>query len=698
MGLDTDAALKSAKAQDSCFAPKCISLDLEIAKNNSSICKIGAVRGDTGESFLHPVNNRKSERKLAEALNRLDEFAAGAAFVLGHNIIEFDLPHLRAAAPTLQLLRLPVIDTLRLSPLARPAHPYHNLVKHYKDGGIRRRSLNDPELDARLVLELFESQFEDLGKSDPDLLKAWHWLCIDGNSESDRVLNRLFEKLRGKKRPGKSEALAAIGSRLEDNGCIHSAVDVIRDASGLGWSLAYGLAWLSVAGGNSVIPPWVRHQFPETCSIIRKLRDTACTDPKCGWCRTVHDAKHELKQWFNYSEFRPEPACGDGKSMQQAITEEAFAGRHVLGILPTGTGKSICYQLPALSRDRKTGALTVVISPLVALMRDQVAGLKQRGIESCVTVNGLLSMPERSDALEQLRLGDASMLLISPEQLRSRTLLRALDQREIGAWVLDEAHCISQWGHDFRPDYRYVCRFIKKKAGKGPIPPVMCLTATAKPDVIDEICQQFNSVLGIEFTVFNGGVERSNLDFSVMPTAGGHKFGSILQIMQSKLNDSEGGGVIIYCATRRSTEEVAQYLATNGVKAEHFSCRAAAGSEERRAAAIHFRRIDGNRRHEMRSAWGSTSRDVRLVIHSDTPSSLEHYMQEAGRAGRDQKPAFCVLMHSDEDVERQFRLSSRSRLNRREIHGVLRAMRSLRTKKRARRLPYRHFGRNSGRG
>ena len=123
------------------------------------------------------------------------------------------------------------------------------------------------------------------------------------------------------------------------------------------------------------MPPWVRYQFPEAGRLVRRLRDTACTDAACGWCRERHDARKELKRWFGFDDFRPEPVDESGRPMQQAIVEEAMAGKHVLGILPTGTGKSICYQIPALSRYDNTGALTVVISPLVALMADQVAGL-----------------------------------------------------------------------------------------------------------------------------------------------------------------------------------------------------------------------------------------------------------------------------------------------------------------------------------
>ena len=367
--------------------------------------------------------------------------------------------------------------------------------------------------------------------------------------------------------------------------------------------------------------------------------------------------------------------------MQQAIVETAMAGEHVLGIMPTGAGKSLCYQIPALSRYDKTGALTVVISPLVALMADQIAGLEKRGIGSCVTINGLLSMPERADALDRVRMGDAGILIISPEQLRSVSVRRVLAQREIGAWVLDEAHCLSKWGHDFRPDYRYVGRFIRERAGDDPVPPILCLTATAKPDVTVEIADYFHKELGVTLKVFDGGAQRTNLDFVVVRTSNEEKFAHIHQILEERLPAGEPGGAIVYCATRRHTEQVAEFLKANGVVATRFH----AGLPPETKKDVQERFIGGNLRVIVATnafGMGIDKPDVRVVVHADTPGSLENYLQEAGRAGRDQQAAYCVLLYTQDDVERQFGMSARSRLTRREIHGILRALRNLDRKKR----------------
>ena len=277
---------------------KCLSLDLEVGRRDGRIRAFGAVRADTGERLVHAGSG------LTEALAELDRLAEGASFVLGHNLIAFDLPHLAAASPDLRLLALPAVDTLRLSPLAFPLNPYHRLVKHYRDGGLRRGQLNDPELDARLALEVFGEQIEALKQSPRDLLAAWHRLCTPESEGADSALDGLFADIRGARRPSEDEAQNAVIARLQGNACRTASEEVLAGLNGQGWPLAYALAWMSVAGGSSVMPPWVRHQFPEAGRLVRRLRDTACGDPSCLWSREFLDARKELKRWFGFDGFR----------------------------------------------------------------------------------------------------------------------------------------------------------------------------------------------------------------------------------------------------------------------------------------------------------------------------------------------------------------------------------------------------------
>ena len=455
----------------------------------------------------------------------------------------------------MRLHQKPAVDTLRLNPLAFPRNPYHHLVKHYQDGRLQGGHLNDPLKDAQLALEVFRDQHEalkTLNESNPQLLAAWHSLTTQDDSVSGG--NNFFMTVRHQPRPSLSEAQAAIAQCLKNQACLTQFRQILDESSRNGWPLAYALAWLSVAGGNSVMPPWVRSQFPAAGEIVRRLRDTACTDLSCYWCREHHDSKKALARWFGFDEFRPEPVDPkNGQPLQQSIVEAAMAGQHVLGILPTGTGKSLCYQIPALSRFEKTGALTVVISPLVALMADQVSGLAARGINSCAALNGLLSMPERADVLDRVRLGDIGILIVSPEQLRNKSLRKVLAQREIGAWVIDEAHCLSKWGNDFRPDYRYIGRFIKEKAGEAAVPPVLCLTATAKPDVVTDILAHFHERVGITFKCFDGGAKRENLEFTVELTTPATKLSHVHQLIEADLPPGTPGGAIVYCATRKQS-------------------------------------------------------------------------------------------------------------------------------------------------
>src|SRR5690606_9568746 len=323
------------------------------------------------------------------------------------------------------------------------------------------------------------------------------------------------------------------------------------------WSLAYALAWLRVSGGNSVLAPWVYHQFPSTGKFIRELRDKPCYAPSCQYCLSVHDPRSELKRYFGFDDFRYE---ADGGSLQHDTVLAGMRGENVLPILPTGGGKSLGYQLPALNRYYRNGSLTVIISPLQSLMKDQVDGLLERNIECAAALNGLLSLPERADVLDKLQLGDIGILLVSPEQFRNQGFREAIEKRRVGAWIFDEAHCLSKWGNDFRPDYLYAARFIRELTGTDELAPIGCFTATAKTDVIEDICQHFDEQLGISFTVFKGTHERDNLSFDVLPCSRHEKWARTLELLNAHLADTTGGAVV-FVASRKSSEELATFLA-----------------------------------------------------------------------------------------------------------------------------------------
>ena len=649
---------------------RCVSVDLEIHPSNDKILGFAAVNGSGGSPYVY-----RGKGDLRQAFAKLDEYAAPAEFLLGHNLIQHDFRHLQALDPDLALLRKPCIDTLWLNPLSYPRNPYHYLVKHYQNGRLEGGHKNDPELDARLVLQVLSNQLDQFGRmrsENPALLAAYHWLAGDdpGNEGFDRV----FGAVRGAARPTAAQARAAVGLLLAGNACMERAEKMAAEVEPDSWSFAFALAWLSVAGGDSVIPPWVHHQFARTREIVRALRDSHCSNPDCAWCGEHGDPRTQLRKWFGFDGFRATPTDADGAPLQEEIVRRVMAGDNVLGIMPTGSGKSICYQLPALTRYQKIGALTVVISPLVALMADQIASLQRSGIAHCVTVNGMLSLPERSEALEQIRMGGAAILLISPEQLRTRSIADALRQREIGHWVLDEAHCLSKWGHDFRPDYRYIARFIRQFTGEGRPAPVVCLTATAKPEVIRDIREHFESKLGMRVALVDGGVSRENLQFHVVLIDESAKNGEILRLVKERLPPDGKSGAIVYCSTRKLTEDVAAFLQHAGLDCEHYH----AGVPPDRKREIQARFGSGDLRVIAATnafGMGIDKPDIRLVVHRDMPASLENYIQEAGRAGRDREPAQCVLMFCESDIDRQFRLSARQQLAHQDITAVLKALR-----------------------
>ena len=654
------------------FAPRCLCLDLEVDPVDKRILKIGALRPDTGQ-FLH----FKGKYSLVAALGEVDVLAVGATFILGHNVIRHDLNLLKALAPELKLLELPVVDTLALSPLAFPRNPYHHLVKDYR---LLKLAVNDPLADAERTVGLLRDQRDALQREPLEVLRAYHHLLVPEGANSG--LNNFFMAITNAARPGREEAVPVLRKVLDGRVCqsrlMRLLTEDIADAA-LRPALAYVLAWLRVAGENSVMPPWVRLEYPDIVNLVRELRATPCGDVACNWCRENHDARRWLKRWFGYDDFRRDQR---GHSLQDDIVSAGIAGRSLLGILPTGGGKSLCYQLPALMRYNQTGALTIVISPLQALMKDQVDTLLRRGITAAATLNGSLSMPERKQVLDGIRLGDVGILLVSPEQVRNKSFREAIKYREIAAWVFDEAHCLSKWGHDFRPDYIYVSRFMRELHG-DPIPPVICLTATAKQDVIDDIASHFRQRLGLAVELHLGTTDRDNLSFAIVPMREDAKLSQIHRLLADQFGEPAEdksadrlteGGAIVYCSTRKHTEEVADYLVQMGwpVAAYHAGLPPDIKKERQQDfIAGSLKVITATNAFGM----GIDKPDVRLVVHADIPGSLENYIQEAGRAGRDQEAARCVLFYDEKDAERQFGMTMNSRLTPKDIQNLLHALR-----------------------
>jgi len=673
------------------FLDHCLLLDLETtvpgicgptAETAVRILAIGAARGTGKDAETLAVGG---SFRLDIALVRLAEMASRADRVLGHNLLGHDLEVLRALAPDHPVLRLPAVDTLYLSPLAFPENPYHHLVKDYK---LVRESRNDPLADARLAARVFRDQWERFANRaarDPRLL-AFYATCLGGADEvegrglAEALLavsaSSVSASVVGREPMAAEEAVAFFRQASAGEACATALREL---AAGPRPAWAYALAWLGEAGGCSVLPPWVGRRFPETRILLDGLREQPCTEPGCRFCRSIHEPQAHLRSYFGFDNFRPQPEAPDGGSLQEVVVRRGLAGEPLLAILATGAGKSICFQLPALVRYLRRGLLTLVVSPLQALMKDQVDHLNvATGSESAAALYGLLTPPERGKVLERVRLGDVALLYVAPEQLRNRSFRRTVEQREIACWVFDEAHCLSKWGHDFRPDYLYAARFIRQLAKRQqmPVPPVACFTATAKDDVKGEIIHHFSKELGQGIEVFESRVDREELRFSVESVPALRKLERAYELLAETLS-VRGGAAVVYCASRRGSREAAAYLAGRGLLAEAF--HAGLGAPVKREILDAF--VAGTLPVVCATnafGMGIDKSDVRLVVHLDIPGSLESYLQEAGRAGRDHKASDCVLLVDDNDLEQQFRLLASSRLTRRDIAEILRGLRRAR--------------------
>ena len=622
-------------------------IDTEIDPRSHKILDLGGIR-DGGETF-HSASIRD-----------FTAFLKGARFICGHNILRHDLKYIRHAVVEAGIDPAQVIDTLPLSPLLFPTRPYHALVK---DDKLQVGDASNPLNDSVKARDLFFDELDAFHRLDPArqaifylLLKGregfaafFHFLSFQANEQSPGTLIR--ETFQGKI-------------------CEHANLEALVRT--LPVELVYCLAWIGCGSRDSLTPPWVLKNYPQVEQVLFLLRNRPCLTG-CGYCDQALDIHRGLKHWFGFDGFR----SFDGVPLQERTVQAAVDNQSLLAVFPTGGGKSLTFQVPALMSGDAIKGLTVVISPLQSLMKDQVDNLEKAGITDAVTVNGLLDPIERAKSLERVEDGSASLFYISPESLRSKTIERLLLGRKVVRFVIDEAHCFSSWGQDFRVDYLYIGDFIRalaeKKNLEAPIP-VSCFTATAKPRVIEDIRTYFREKLALELEVFSTQATRKNLHYNVQPKSDEEEK---YQATRDLLLEEKNRPAIVYVSRTRRAYQLAERLSADGCDAKAYHGKMDA--QEKTANQDAF--LNGKVPIMVATSafgMGVDKKDVRTVIHYDISDSLENYVQEAGRAGRDESVAAeCYVLFNEEDLSKHFILLNQTRLSIKEIQQVWKAIRNL---------------------
>ena len=608
-----------------------------------------------GDEKIYDIGAIKFDGSILHCKIRDDfyKFTYDCDFLCGHNVFEHDLKFLKNKDNKI------VIDTLYLSALLFPKRPYHALLKEEK---LISEELNNPVNDSKKAQKLFYdeiNEFFDLSIEMQDIFVSL--------LSTEEVFSGFFNYIGCTKKT--LNLCELIGKVFKGRIC--SNVDIEEFIYNKPIELAYTLALINAGDHYSVTPYWLRNKYPEIENVLKVLCNIPCK-VGCEYCNGNLSIHKGLNDYFGYDSFR----TYDGEPLQEKAANAAVKGDSLLAIFPTGGGKSITFQLPALIAGRTMHGLTVVISPLQSLMKDQVDNLNNIGITEAVTINGLLNPIERANAIERVENGTASILYISPETLRSRTIERLLLKRNIARFVIDEAHCFSSWGHDFRVDYLYIGDFIKrikeKKRNNTDIP-ISCFTATAKQKVISDICDYFREKLNLNLQIFAATSSRENLKYTVLfQETDDDKYNTLRNLILER-----DCPTIVYVSRTKKAVKLAERLSMDGFNARPFHGKLA--SDEKITTQEMFINNEINI-IVATSAFGMgvDKKDIRLVIHYDISTSLEDYIQESGRAGRDPFiNAECYVLFNDMDLDKHFILLNQNKLSINEIQQVWKAVKDL---------------------
>lgn len=618
-------------------------IDIEVDVSSKKIIDLGAVRSD--KAIFH-----------SGSVLKFSTFIFGLEYLCGHNIIRHDLKYIKSH---IAWTTYKYIDTLYLSPLLFPKRPYHALLK---DDKLQSDLLNNPLNDAQKAEKLFYDEVNAFSQLSSQCKQIY--CCLLYQFEE---FQGFFEYVNFVPKESNIDQLIV----NEFYGKICSNVDIPLLIKSYPVELAYTLALIGSNDYHSITPRWLLINYPKIENIIKFLGNTPCIKG-CNYCSDVLDIHKGLKRIFGYDEF----LTYNKEPLQERAVQAAVAMKSLLVVLPTGGGKSLTFQLPALMAGKAVHGLTIIISPLQSLMKDQVDNLNELGIVEAVTINGLLNPIERSEAFARIANGTATLLYISPEQLRSKTIENMLLSRNIVRFVIDEAHCFSAWGQDFRVDYLYIgdfiCELQKKKRDKRPIP-VSCFTATAKQKVISDICEYFKRKLDLDLELFTSTATRENLKYVVLyQETEEEKYATLRSLIELK-----NCPTIVYVSRVKRTINLAAKLTSDGLSAKPYNGRLDPNEK--------IINQDSFSRNEINvivatSAFGMgvDKKDVGLIVHYDISDSLENYVQEAGRAGRNpQLQAECYVLFNDNDLDKHFILLNQTKLSISEIQQVWKAVKDL---------------------